>query len=86
MIHHADLVSVLPLGAALRCCHGLWSWLWRRLRLGFWNVKVLADCIIIYDVPCEMEEVVQEQLFASEYCKLGGTNMKFKCPSAQGGV
>ena len=49
VIHHPEFGSVLPLGARLRCCSGLRSWLRLRLRLGFWDVKMLGDCIIIHD-------------------------------------
>ena len=61
-MHHPVFLSVLPLGARLRCCGCLWSWLRLRLRLGFWDAKMLGDCIIIHDVPCE-KQLVGEDMY-----------------------
>ena len=36
VIHHPEFLSVLPLGARVGCCLGL----------GFWDLKMLGDCVI----------------------------------------
>ena len=52
MIHHPEFLSVLPFGGRFRCCVGLRCCLRLWLGLGFWDLKMLGDCIIIHDVPC----------------------------------